>query len=209
MYNNDDDNEDDDVIYNDFGDMLIGGGGSVGGFDDSLQDRFSELVATEKENELRIEGNWQKGHWSVRGCSLDPGMGDEKTLVSFLLGIDDSDVVLVGRTDGSICWLQLGKEYLATFVNSLVAREGENDSIQVSEGLKREDDASLSSKAPTPFQVLGQVHSSAGGGSIAEIAFSDPYLFSINAATNELEAVRSPFQCGVLYKSKNIRRFGP
>lgn len=186
----DEENEEEGFLYNDFGDFVVGGGDENAlnsAMDDSLQNRFNQLVEVEKENELRIEGNWLKGHWSVRGCSLDPGMDDEKTLVSYITGIDDSDVVLVGRTDGSICWLQLGDEYLATFVNQLVAREGENDSIQVTEGLKREDQQASSSQAPTPFQVLGQIHSATGKGSITEIVFSEPYLFSVNAATNGLE----------------------
>jgi hypothetical protein len=183
-----------DGIYNDFGDRVIGDGS--GGQEPqqdsafflsngpSLRNRFDELVAGEKENESRIEGNWQQGHWSVRGCSLDPGAGAEKTQVSFLCSIDDTDVVLVGRTDGSICWLQLGKEYLATFVNQLIAKEGENNSIQVTEGLKREDSStqfsSESSESPIQFQVLTQAKSN--GGSIIEMAYSDPFLFSTNEA---------------------------
>jgi hypothetical protein len=191
------DNEDGN-FYDDFGDMVIGGDGDSGqqqqesmisSVDPSLQSRFDELVAEEREIESRIEGNWQQGHWTVRGCSLDPGVGEVQTQVSFLCSIDDADVILVGRTDGSICWLQLGQEYLASFVNSLVAKEGANDSIQVTEGLKRENESSQfapksSSQTPLQFQVLGQIQSA--GGSIVEMAHTDPFLFSVNAA-NQLE----------------------
>jgi len=179
---------DDENYYDDFGDMVIGGDGEKSFIDPSLQSRFNEVAAGEREIESRIQGNWRQGHWSVRGCSLDPGAGEVKTQVSCLLSIDDvEDVVLVGRNDGSVLFLQLGDEYLAKFVTSLVAKEGENDSIQIKEGLKREDSNQFgpeSSQTPLQFQVLAQIQSD--GGSIVEMAFSDPLLFSVNAV-NQLE----------------------
>lgn len=192
------DDDEDEAIYNDFGDMVIGDGSGGQGQEldstlslsnaPSLQNRFQQLVAGEKEDESRIEGNWQQGHWSVRGCSLDPGEGSEKTSISFLCSMDDTDILLVGRTDGSICWLQLGEEYLAKFVNQLIAKEGANNSIQVTEGLKREEsssqDSTESSESPIKFELLTQVKSN--GGSILELAYADPFLFSTNKAL-ELE----------------------
>jgi len=167
-------------MFSDFGDAWLGCGDdylpSAGA--QSLQRRLDQLINQEQENEVRISANWKNGHWSVRGCSLDPGVEKERIIVSSLCPIDDSNTILVGRTDGSICWLELGNEYIAKFVNKLSAREGKNDTIEVIEQLEREDMLSeTSSETPqtsNQFQVLCQVKASSGG--ISQIVVEDEYL---------------------------------
>jgi len=80
-----------------------------------LQQRFQKLALTEQVNRQQITENWKEGFWGVWGCSLDPYTEDDaqtKTSVTCirLLQTDDyndSAVLIVGRSDGSICWLQM------------------------------------------------------------------------------------------------------
>ena len=88
-----------------------------------LQDRLQELAVTEQANQQQITDNWKEGYWNVWGCSLDPydpeGSGDSsslsKTIITCLRLVsststyddDDTALLVVGRSDGSICWLQM------------------------------------------------------------------------------------------------------
>ena len=96
-----------------------------------LQNRLQELVMNEQANQQQISDNWKEGYWNVWGCSLDPydhvstsdGDSDSsssKTIVTCLTLVsssssssddddDDQDTALliVGRSDGSLCWLQM------------------------------------------------------------------------------------------------------
>jgi len=135
------------VFYDDF-DFPIGNDDDSTGSSfasNSLEDRMTELVATEQEIQAQISENWRQGHWSVRGCSLDPGdagFGEARITISSILALEE-DTILVGRTDGSLCWLQIGSEYLATFTSQLAAKESSNNTISVSRELQREDGASV------------------------------------------------------------------
>lgn len=190
--NNDDDLANDEGIFFDDFDFTVGSGGSDQSSSSTssssaganvLQQRLSQLVATQEESSQQVLENWKQGHWSVRGCSLDPGdagFGESRVQVSSLLSFmeDEGDeTILVGRTDGSLCWLALGSEYLATFTNQYVAREASNDTIAVTEELKRdsahsipmplegvsnvdEASAALSDRATSNFEILAQVQAS-------------------------------------------------
>ncbi|KAL3941231.1 MAG: hypothetical protein SGBAC_004377 [Bacillariaceae sp.] len=170
--------DDNKEIFNDFEDMFIGGQQDdtlLPSDTRSLQARLDLLINQENGEEMRIACNWKNGHWSVRGCSLDPGNEKERILVSALCPIDDSNTILVGRTDGSICWLELGSEYIARFVTKLTAVEGKNDTIRVTEQLRREDTQnSNSSQVSNQFEVVCQVVSSDGG--ISQILVEDELL---------------------------------
>ena len=84
-----------------------------------LQQRFKKLSLTEQVNRQQISDNWKEGYWGVWGCSLDPYTEDNaktKTVVTCIRhmlsppendGGDDSALLIVGRSDGSICWLQM------------------------------------------------------------------------------------------------------
>jgi hypothetical protein len=199
---NDDDQNDDEekIVYNDF-DFVIGGedadadegdigdeGGSetaeaassfssfldtTNSYSSSLQDRMKELVVNEQESQELVSENWKSGHWSVRGCSLG---GESSVKVSCLCAYDD-DVLLVGRTDGSVCWLQLGHDYLATFTNQLVAKETSdgNGGMTVGEELKRTEElskASLSS-SDNKFEILAQFQASQKGEAVVDMVVVD------------------------------------
>ncbi|CAJ1936845.1 unnamed protein product [Cylindrotheca closterium] len=176
------DGDDNGEMFNDFEDIFIGeqqDDSLLPSETKSLQTRLDILVNQEHEDEVRIAGNWKNGRWSVRGCSLDPGNEDERIFVSSLCPIDDDpNTVLVGRTDGSICWLKLGNEYIARFVTKLSAIEGKNETIRVSGQLRREDTqneiSSDSSQASNQFEVVGQVM--AHGGGISQMLIQDELL---------------------------------
>jgi WD40 repeat protein len=182
--NNKEDEEEEEVLYNDF-DFFIGSEGADYDSADTtttttntppsspinpiLQGRLNQLVLNEQESQEQISENWKQGHWSVRGCSLDPGDdGHNKVQVSSLCALGDAEeeqgTILVGRTDGSVCWLQLGSEYLVSFTNQLVAKESSNNdnTIQVMEELKREESTSvpMSDTTTSNFEVLAQLQAS-------------------------------------------------
>ena len=206
---------DDEIVYDDF-DFTVGGAGDEGSSVSGsatplLQERLNQLVVSEKQKLQQISQNWRDGHWSVRGCSLDPGdaaFGESKVRVSALLALTDDaagyETILVGRTDGSVCWLQLGSEYLATFTNQHVAKETSNDTIKVQEQLKRDGAASiamplsfgamsgeeaaaaLSDKASSNFDILGQVQASSApilDMAIVEYGFSDDLILYVLSAS--------------------------
>lgn len=190
-------NDDDDgIFYDDFDEPIGGGNADENSLDSSnvLQNRLNQLTAREQESLIRVSENWKQGFWSVRGCSLDRGdkeFGEKGVGVSSMLPLED-ETVLVGRTDGSICWLQIGSEYLATFTNRLSAKPGANDTISIGEELQRDELASVpmprgdpaspaSAEAATRFEILGQIQ--AASGSILDMAIvgADPsHLFILS-----------------------------
>ena len=112
-------------------------------------------------------------------------------------------ILLVGRTDGSICWLQLGnKEYLASFTNQFVAKwnnEGRrlaadtnNNTIAIQQALKRNDNNDPSNTGDRDdddngesFQILGQLQAAAKNeASISKMVVSrrHDYLFVLSTS---------------------------
>ena len=74
-----DDEEGSSVFYNDFGDDFVGGNNdnfsSASSTDQSssvLQGRLEQLSKDEEGQQAQVLQNWNQGHWTVRGCSLDP-----------------------------------------------------------------------------------------------------------------------------------------
>jgi len=125
-YSNDDHN--DGGVDNDDDDELI--------FPESQMSKLNERILFQqnrlKEREQRIARNWQEGNWSVRGFCLDDS--DAKEAVTEFIGKDDAGCsakkpihisalsvtdldfgVAVGRTNGSVCIVRIGGEYMAKF----------------------------------------------------------------------------------------------
>jgi len=237
-YDNDDDDDDEqqqeDIFFDDFGGFVVGGAGDqkssngAGSADDdvasslsSLQTRMTQLTQLEESIQSRISQNWNQGHWSVRGCSLDPGDAEDgsKIQVSSLCPIIDTvgdyyndesnedTVLLVGRTDGSVCWLRLGsEEYLAMFTNQLVAKETSNQTIAVTSELKRQEEEENDggggegayAKQPQPrqiddtrkFRLLGQLQASDAAICHMMVVDSEHLLVVDNDRPNQIQQFR-------------------
>jgi hypothetical protein len=193
-------NDDDEIFYNDF-DSPIGGSGlsdsdqtTFPGSSALLQERLNQLVATEQESQIRVSENWKQGHWSVRGCSLDrgdPEFGDKGVQISSIVPLED-ETILVGRTDGSICWLKVGSEYMATFTNRLTAQHGANDTISIGNELQRDELASIPMPRDDPasprsatgdaskFEILSQLQTSSGKIVDMAVAVDQSQLFVLS-----------------------------
>ncbi len=137
-----------------------------------LQQRFQKLALNEQVNRQQINDNWKEGFWGVWGCSLDPYTEDDaqtKTSVTCvrLLQTDefnDSALLIVGRSDGSICWLQMetlspqsslssstdndpnnsveNRSITTYFENKLVAKPTSDGGMVVDKALKRRENES-------------------------------------------------------------------
>ena len=165
-----------------------------------LNQRFQALALNEQLNRQQISDNWKDGYWGVWGCSLaGEDNNDDKTIVTCMRQAvsvfdddddDDEDITLliVGRSDGSICWLQMetisspsydknannngvdNRSITTYFENKLVAKETDNGSMIVDTALQREnndvdndiddDDDRSSSASQSPFEVLSQIQTS-------------------------------------------------
>ena len=165
-----------------------------------LNQRFQALALNEQLNRQQISDNWKDGYWGVWGCSLaGEDNNDDKTIVTCIRQAvsvfdddddDDEDITLliVGRSDGSICWLQMetisspsydknannngvdNRSITTYFENKLVAKETDNGSMIVDTALQREnndvdndiDDGNdrSSSASQSPFEVLSQIQTS-------------------------------------------------
>jgi len=139
-----------------------------------LQQRFQKLALTEQVNRQQISDNWKEGYWSVWGCSLDPSTEDttQKTVVTSVRLVhssttenddddDDATLLIVGRSDGSICWLQMetlslpssssspsdndpkssieSRSVTTYFENKLVAKATEDGGMVVNTSLQRRE----------------------------------------------------------------------
>ena len=137
-----------------------------------LQQRFQKLALTEQVNRQQISDNWKEGFWGVWGCSLDPYTEEDaesKISVTCLRimplddeeidGDDDSALLIVGRSDGSIIWLQMdtisspsssssdndpnnsveNRSITTYFENKLVAKPTEDGGMVVDKALQRRE----------------------------------------------------------------------
>eukprot|EP00586_Coscinodiscus_wailesii_P021649 CAMPEP_0172519312 /NCGR_PEP_ID=MMETSP1066-20121228/291345_1 /TAXON_ID=671091 /ORGANISM="Coscinodiscus wailesii, Strain CCMP2513" /LENGTH=566 /DNA_ID=CAMNT_0013301879 /DNA_START=223 /DNA_END=1923 /DNA_ORIENTATION=+ len=129
--NNDDDaTSDGPVFYNDFnnivGEDLIPAAAasddtttrSTAAADDALSTLLEKTAANEFRRNLQLDENWKKGNWKVRCFSLPRALGDDDddtvaaprvSKITHGVSDDYGNVVLVGRTDGSVTVLRLAE----------------------------------------------------------------------------------------------------
>mmetsp|Transcript_20391 Transcript_20391/g.33756 ORF Transcript_20391/g.33756 Transcript_20391/m.33756 type:complete len:548 (-) Transcript_20391:18-1661(-) len=161
--------------FNDFGDFVPG--------DATTPSVVQELQQLRDEKSAQLAQNWQQGNWKVRGFSLDPysaiddnhhhqddgldksddgtttsSTTPEKTnkaIISKIILSDDDGVAVIGRSDGSVCLIELGTEYWTKFDSKLTATETSNSTVKVeSQLVRQEDPQELVSESP--FIVTAQ-----------------------------------------------------
>jgi hypothetical protein len=199
--NNINNNKDEEIIFPNQSEAMSSSPSSS--YSSMLNQRFQALALNEQLNRQQISDNWKDGYWGVWGCSLaGEDNNDEKTIVTCLRRAvsvfddddddDDNDVTLliVGRSDGSICSLQMetissqtydktttnnnvdNRSMTTYFENKLVAKETDNGGMIVDTALQRDennnidndidddDDDRSSSSSQSPFEILSQIQTS-------------------------------------------------
>lgn len=134
------------ILYNDF-DFVIGDGAAAGndfGQLDSAHEALLARIRSQQQDELKRETkllqNWKRGDWSVRGFSLDPAdamdeavaemqsseQGEPTTPIHVSKVVPDTNSegsrVWVGRSNGSLVWVQLGSEVTTHFRSQIRGR---------------------------------------------------------------------------------------
>ena len=189
-------------FYDDFGDSLIGNSAPAnsGDFMDSLQSKMTQTRKIEADNEAKMTRNWRTGNWSVRGFALsktkltssEDKQGDlvhisavaapvSASVVDPLLTNDGSlpeyRNVVVGRTDGSVFLVRLGKEYLTKFASKPEIIENINSDVLTfrveekwheQDQIKQEDQNDLQ-----PFEILLDFQSSISNEEYHAIVYHD------------------------------------
>lgn len=161
--------------FDDF-DFVIGEEGSGSAPPDALQERLRQAKQETVRKDAQLAKNWKTGNWKVRGFSLDKfdvaqelkesgGAQEENAAAQTPATVHVSKVhdsltpnqVVVGRTDGSVCFVTLGTQYLTQFVGKLTAKETGNATIAIQSELVRNKDMGQSeSDEEKPFQVEHQ-----------------------------------------------------
>ena len=146
------------IEFSDFGDDFWAGDASAAAkAPGGLQELVDDL---QHEKDTQLTENWQQGNWQVRGFSLDRYSAakedGESTSISkiAMMGVSDGGVV-VGRTDGSVCLVELGTEYWTKFESKLKAIETSNVTVSVESQLVRNDEEKRSVNE-IPFEVVHQ-----------------------------------------------------
>ena len=191
-------------FFDDFGDALLGNSQSNNDvMMSSLQSKMSQTREIEAAHEAKLERNWRKGNWSVRGFALakdgpsqTPSINEQNTNAvhvstvaapisaslssSSLLRdetLSEDRTIAVGRTDGSVFLVQLGNEYLTKFAPSQKLVVNENDeeiSVSVNEEWTKQKQIDQDGeKKMQPFEVLLNFQSSESGEECHSIAFHD------------------------------------
>jgi WD40 repeat protein len=201
--------------FDDF-DFVIGEQGSAPS--DLLRERMRQVQQEDVRKDKQIAKNWKTGNWKVRGFSLDK---HDPTASTKLEARDDDtfgeepktvhvskvhesltpNQVVVGRTDGSVCFVTLGSSYLSHFVNKLSARETGNATIAIESELVPSD-IMMGSPVPdrekppdTPFQVERQfvAHDSAIVAlATAETTNHEQLLFSAGKTSGDVHVWALP-----------------
>lgn len=134
------------IEYNDF-DFVVGGDGDAGGEDyetRALQQRVAEFRSQEVEKDTHLSKNWRQGNWKVQGFALDKHDPADDTAaqihISKVIVGAEADSIVVGRTDGSVCVVEMGTEYCTRFVSKLKATAGVNDTVSFESEMVRLDD---------------------------------------------------------------------
>ncbi len=179
-----DGNEDEErLFFDDFAGQVIGGGGESLNLQssNSLQQRVQTMQQKEIQKDARILRNWKTGNWNVRGFSMetvDTSSQKGNVIVSTIAAASDQEncCIWVGRTDGSVFKVQLGKEYWAYF------RSEQNSDSPAA--LLRDDEMSHST-ASDEEAFLIQHQFSIGTGPVSHILeHEEKYLFTINGSSD-------------------------
>ena len=145
--------------FDDFGDTFVGEQGSAP--PDTLKELIREVKQDEVRKDAQLAKNWKTGNWKVRGFSLDKydAAQEESQTTVHVSKVHESltpNQVIVGRTDGSVCFVTLGTQYLTQFVGKLTAQETSNSTVQIQNELVPSDDMMAQNNDETPFQVEWQ-----------------------------------------------------
>ena len=183
------------IFYDDFGDgdfRASSSSSSSSGMSSrvmsSLSSRMSETKNAEVSYDAKLARNWQKGNWAVRGFGLEKTSASGKSAIVSVVAAPTSaasvDVslpqdkalpedrkVVVGRSDGSIFIIQLGSEYLTSFVSvsnpdepaatqwmdaTQVEDQRNNNRPKAELGDGASDDNTAQQRQAQPFQVIHQ-----------------------------------------------------
>lgn len=173
--------DEDKVFFDDFAGQIIGGGGEATNIQSStgLQQRIQTIQQEQIQKDARTLKNWKTGNWNVRGFSMDPydttsnSNQEDSTIVSTIIPATDQEnlCIWVGRTDGSVLKVQLGKEYWAYF------RSEQNADNLAS--LVRDDEQSQTA-APEDDPFLIQQQFSTGTSPVTHmLEHEEKYLFTV------------------------------
>ena len=132
-------NNNEPIFYDDFGDADFGGSSSSSSSMasqsmSSLSSRMSETKNLEASYDAKLARNWRRGNWGVRGFGLEKTSASGKPAIVSVVAAPTSSAsvdislpqdkalpedrkVAVGRSDGSIFIIQLGSDYLTSFVS--------------------------------------------------------------------------------------------
>jgi len=188
----DDNNEP--VFYDDFGDADFGGSSTSSmpsQLMSNLSSRMSDTKNLEATYDAKLARNWRRGNWGVRGFGLEKTSASGKQAIVSVVAAPTSSAsvdislpqdkalgedrkVAVGRSDGSIFIIQLGSEYLTSFVSvsnpdepatsqwmdaADVEDRSNNDRPKTKfgdGGLVSDDGTASQQQQPQPFQVIHQ-----------------------------------------------------
>jgi WD40 repeat protein len=199
-FSQDSNDNDDRLFFDDFAGQIIGGGEESMSLQssDALQQRVQTIQQEQIQKDARILRNWKTGNWNVRGFSMetvDNSSQENSIIVSAITAASDQDssCIWVGRTDGSVLKVQLGKEYWAYF------RSEENGNSPAA--LLRDDALSQSAASDEePFQIQQQFL--IGTGPVTNILeHEEKYLFTVTESSNieqwllHEDPERSPVHC--------------
>jgi WD40 repeat protein len=180
--------EDEDLHFDDF-DFVIGEQASAP--TDPLLNRIREFKQDQVRKDTLLAKNWKTGNWKVRGFSLDKEDPDSTVHVSKLHESLTPNQVIVGRTDGTICFVRLGTEYLTQFVGKLTAQETGNATVSIQNQLVRNDEGmngeilmDAEGNTVRPFSVERQFK--AHDSSIVALEENDDFLFTASKGTGEI-----------------------
>ena len=163
-----DDDTDGPIEFSDFGDEFWAGDEPLASSSSSSSSPTAGLQKAadgfQQEKEEKLTQNWQQGNWKVRGFSLDrysakdtgdeDGVDGSTTISKIALGLD----VLVGRTDGSVCLVELGTEYWTKFESKLKIVETSNLTVAVESQLVRSDDETPTSVNRDTVRSCASIH---------------------------------------------------
>jgi len=202
----------DDTFYNDFDDFGDDPNEHEER-DAQLSRLIEKSAEKDFRKKLQIEHNWRRGNWKVRGFALDASLLDIpsnkeiqdvdlanprgrmkefeddncdrihvcKVIQDFTS--EDNELIIVGRTDGSVLVVRLGNEDLASFTNvPKASMDEETSTIRVSSEMVRSDkpqnleENSIIDNDSTPFEILCQVK--AHNEAISAMLMEDGILYS-------------------------------
>mmetsp|Transcript_4594 Transcript_4594/g.6627 ORF Transcript_4594/g.6627 Transcript_4594/m.6627 type:complete len:546 (-) Transcript_4594:41-1678(-) len=207
LKNNDGGNDDGPMEYSDF-DFVPGDKGDSEWSVGSLETRLQEVREQERQSNALVTENWRKGNWRVRGFSLDQFSAvdyasDDENDDSLVISIsqlslvktsdDDNDnnndgqLIVVGRTDGSVCVVEVGTQYFTRFDAKLQATEGTSpDTVRIESQLVRDASQDGGEENDIPFELMHQFMAHEGQEITALFAMRDDDDDTIRVVTGDM-----------------------